>query len=533
MENQNTRKIIYEQIFVTIVFLIFYVYLIMQFSKVFIYYDDYGYLSLSYGNIVSGVEGDKYNIKQLIQFLIGNYKEANGRLFPVFVYLLTYMLGGLKLVQLFMATIMLGISILSYSLAINWKTSTERKILQKSIVAIFICVLYGSVGVAIHRLGTYWFAASFMYVLPTFSFMLFALFYEKSLRSEKALYKIICVVMAYVTAFSQEQWVVAIVGYLLCRNMMVKVITKEKKIGTWNLAVVFGTIIGAIPIFTSPAAYARMESNATFAEKSLLERILDNIVQIVKIFFTKDNKLYIHIFLVMAFILAIYVLKEKHGNKYINRLYTIVSILMIILYSIRTDYQGVVYEYNIWIIYIYFVYILFMTYEVCIFLFIEEEYCKLSIYIAAFLSVACLIIVPELPLRVLIPYILLSFGIFGFIIIKAFDSEIKIWIMFSLILFWAKDAFFNVKSIYVGYEKNYLIHQYNDKKIREAANQIKLGNMIDNIELFQELDIVYGSEMVYVENFEFMKRFMEEYYNIPASVNLKYEQLDDINKLEY
>ena len=28
MENQNTRKIIYEQIFVTIVFLIFYVYLI-------------------------------------------------------------------------------------------------------------------------------------------------------------------------------------------------------------------------------------------------------------------------------------------------------------------------------------------------------------------------------------------------------------------------------------------------------------------------------------------------------------------------
>lgn len=53
-----------------------------------------------------------------------------------------------------------------------------------------------------------------------------------------------------------------------------------------------------------------------------------------------------------------------------------------------------------------------------------------------------------------------------------------------------------MKSIYVGYEKNYLVHQYNDKKIREAANQIKLGNMIDNIELFQELDIVYGSEGV-------------------------------------
>ena len=70
--------------FVVFIFGIFYVYLLQQFSKVFVYYDDYGYLSLSYGNIVENVNGPSYTFKQLLQFLKGNYWVANGRLLCVF-----------------------------------------------------------------------------------------------------------------------------------------------------------------------------------------------------------------------------------------------------------------------------------------------------------------------------------------------------------------------------------------------------------------------------------------------------------------
>ena len=179
-----------------------------------------------------------------------------------------------------------------------------------------------------------------------------------------------------------------------------------------------------------------------------------------------------------------------------------------------------------------FLYILLTTYEIGLLLFSEEEYCKMSIYISAFLSVACLIVVPELPLRVLIPYILLSFGTFGYIITKLIDNEVKVWIICCLIILWGKDALFNMRNIYIGYAKNYVVHQYNDKALRKTSKQIKIGEKIDNIRLFKEVDIVYGSEMVYVENFGFMKTFMEEFYDISDQVNLEYETVNDLMELK-
>ena len=39
-------------------------------------------------------------------------------------------------------------------------------------------------------------------------------------------------------------------------------------------------------------------------------------------------------------------------------------------------------------------------------------------------------------------------------------------------------------------------------------------------------DILYGGEMVYVEGFEFMKNYMDEYYDLPAEVQLIYEEME-------
>lgn len=54
---------------VGLVFLMFYIYLLMQFSKVFIYYDDYGYLSLSYGYNVLELTGSDYNLFQALEYI--------------------------------------------------------------------------------------------------------------------------------------------------------------------------------------------------------------------------------------------------------------------------------------------------------------------------------------------------------------------------------------------------------------------------------------------------------------------------------
>ena len=95
-----------------LVFLAFYVFLIMQFGKVFVYYDDFGYLSLSYGNTVPDVIGSNYTLSQLLTFMGKHYFYSNGRLFYLFLFSFLNMIGGLAAVQAFMATSVLAILIL-------------------------------------------------------------------------------------------------------------------------------------------------------------------------------------------------------------------------------------------------------------------------------------------------------------------------------------------------------------------------------------------------------------------------------------
>ena len=61
------------------VFAAFYVFLLMHFGNVFIYYDDYGYLSLSYGTNID-VAGAEYSLSELLAFMRGHYFNSNGRL---------------------------------------------------------------------------------------------------------------------------------------------------------------------------------------------------------------------------------------------------------------------------------------------------------------------------------------------------------------------------------------------------------------------------------------------------------------------
>ena len=83
-----------------LVFLAFYVFLIMQFGKVFVYYDDFGYLSLSYGNTVPDVIGSNYTLSQLLSFMGKHYFYSNGRLFYLFLFSFLNMIGGLAAVQI-------------------------------------------------------------------------------------------------------------------------------------------------------------------------------------------------------------------------------------------------------------------------------------------------------------------------------------------------------------------------------------------------------------------------------------------------
>ena len=512
--------------FVVFIFGIFYVYLLQQFSKVFVYYDDYGYLSLSYGNIVENVNGPSYTFKQLLQFLKGNYWVANGRLLCVFGYLLIYMIGGLQLVQKFMATSVFVIFLLLYYIACHFSKRESNHIKNRSVAAVFICLLYGLINVAIQRFGTYWYAASFMYVVPVIPFLLMATLYYKIIwQEEKKIYKILCAVCTLIAAFSQEQWIVAVICFILTVNVCKYMSGKHiKKFDALEIGL---AIIGALPILTSPAAYARMENNTAFVQQSFGIRIVNNIRIIMGIFFSKDNSMYITCLLIIMFIIGIYMIKNEEGFKWLNTIFVAYTLLMeILLYVEISVISAVNIESSIASVILSFAYVIIMSIEIVILLYQKCNFCQLGIYVASFFSLACLVIVPELPYRILLPYMYLSFGLFTYVLLIIMKDSVGVWIGLAVIVCTEKNSIYNLKNTYDGYAKNYEVHLYNDEEIRKSVEEIKNGEEITKINLYKVPDILYGGEMVYVEGFEFMKNYMDEYYDLPAEVQLIYEEME-------
>mgnify|MGYP000246580453 FL=1 len=112
------------------VFAVFYLFLLMQFGKVFIYYDDYGYLSLSYGTNIP-VAGSDYGFSDLLAFIKGHYVNSNGRLLYMFLYCFVHMIGGIRGVQVFMATAVLAVLVMIFL--------TVQKMLEGSLSAGEVC----------------------------------------------------------------------------------------------------------------------------------------------------------------------------------------------------------------------------------------------------------------------------------------------------------------------------------------------------------------------------------------------------------
>lgn len=142
-----------------------------------IYYDDYGYYSLTYGAV--GHRGDIYSLSELISFLKNHYMHVNGRILYFFIWLLLYEFGKLKLVQFAAALSVSGIIFLIWKIII----SNHR---AEPISAMFlICDCYWLIGITMHRQGTYWFAAFWNYVLPLLPFLLFCLLYFQKYIQQK------------------------------------------------------------------------------------------------------------------------------------------------------------------------------------------------------------------------------------------------------------------------------------------------------------------------------------------------------------
>ena len=79
----------------------FFCFLILQYSKVFLYYDDYGYMSMTYGWAPADwVFGNR--LLYIFRYMYHSYFQVNGRLYTNFLMILSANLGGLSFMRLAM-----------------------------------------------------------------------------------------------------------------------------------------------------------------------------------------------------------------------------------------------------------------------------------------------------------------------------------------------------------------------------------------------------------------------------------------------
>ncbi|OYP28259.1 hypothetical protein CG709_06950, partial [Lachnotalea glycerini] len=156
----NNQKIIF-------VFGIFLLSLIAIHRCVWMYFDDYGYASLTYG-WTGNENGMNYQLQDIVEFLKWHYNNWGGRILYYFAEILIFKIGGVRLMQILQAIVICMISFFMYKILILVPTTRKDTDL---FTAFMICILYGTFNILTLNDGIYWYSASISYVwslLPFF-----------------------------------------------------------------------------------------------------------------------------------------------------------------------------------------------------------------------------------------------------------------------------------------------------------------------------------------------------------------------------
>ena len=170
----------------------------------------------------------------------------------------------------------------------------------------------------LQRMGTYWYAASFIYVVPAVSFLGFALcFYRTALYGPGEKPGLIraeaCVLLGFLAAWSQEQWFVTTVSFaVIC---LVYKFLRNRRLRIYDGLTFAACAAGGLIIILSPAVSARMnsEGNAAFASLSFFGKLGRNIPLLMNLFFSGDNLRYLLFFFPVMILLGLVMARQAGG----------------------------------------------------------------------------------------------------------------------------------------------------------------------------------------------------------------------------
>ena len=497
-----------EKYAIAAVFAVTLVYLLVQFSNVMVYFDDYGYYSLSYG--VPNYTGDgSYGFGELLAYLNYHYDHINGRLLGFFVWLSLYWLGGLRLVQISAALISCVL------LFVIWKFTADKRYAVLS--ALVICCFYALFPMEYMGHGTYWFAAFFHYVAPLVPLLVFWHLYFQW-RAEGGVFgrRMILLVLLIGAAFSQEQ-LGATVAFMMLLIGVYELY--EKKFSVWNV-IYFAVALGcALYMMTSPGILDRADNN----QAGLLVTIITSTYKVIRTFFCMENRVFIILLYVAVAAFSTAMLsKEKY---LLLKLMDICAILLgvgsVLLYCctpLLNVFAGLTLNRFYVLCVLGIPVIALLVLQIMRYYWTVEQHDRLILFCTAVGAVGCLCVLPEVHARLFVPvwFLLLPVLLDGIFtaadLVQEKNAKLRpfaLWVVSAAIVVL---AVMNGGEILAGYVENGAVHRYNDAVLSEAAERSRNGEAAQAIFLKTMPKPVYTGVMPYDEGVQSMKYWIDNYY---------------------
>ena len=498
------------------VFFLFFIFILLLNHFLFLFHDDYGYASLSYFSNYNGIKGPNYNLIDMLSFLSYHYFKWGGRVLYFFFEILLLRFG-LSYYRFFQAIITVGIFYVIYKIIVKKTNIDNFK------VALFCVLCFGLFEVMNLRSGYMWITASILYFIPLFPFLLFVYFYDGKTKIG------LCSFLIFMSTWSHEQISILALSYILCYTLYDWFILKNKN--KKHLIVSLVALIGFLILMMAPGSYIRVNSSQDFYSLSIIDKMRINIPEILFNNFGKYTKL----FSIFFFISMLYVIIQnkvfkflKKFNKYIRLLSILSTLVIVILIFIKPE--GYFYYFyniknsNVWhdlMDIIFIIQLLLIFYNLIIYFYGKNNIEFIYIIIGAFLSQLAMVVAPYFPLRSTTMFNIMFFAIITYLYVQLMKkSKFCSYIVLIILAIYSLS---NSYKILHGYYTNNDENIYNDSILKETSKRIKNGEKIDKVKLKKLQDLVYGTDVPYLEGLDYIYEYIKYYYELPQDLEIVYD----------
>lgn len=498
---------------IAVLFGVFFLFVYLQHQFVYLYFDDFGYASLSYGNAET-YQGMQYSVADVLGYLKWHYLEWGGRVLYYFFGILS-MKAGLGCIRLVQSVLILGLSLFSYRLIRDEEDPKGNLI--KALVLIFS---YAAVRIETVNEGIFWFSASMGYVWPLCPLFAAVYCHSRFQENKDRRYLSLTCVLFFLAAFSYEQTALLTAVYVMLYYGFYWLC--ERKCEKGNFLVLGAAFLGSGLELLAPGNFVRAsdEMNAAFNSLSILEKIKLNLPELLEFNLGYSNRISVLAFLVSGIFCALLLLRKRQTEvlyRYNLAAGAVLAVLVLSTWYIpgKKYLCGVL---ALWIIWYWGNMTLFLW---------KRKNWMLFLFYAGLCSQGMMLAAPAVPPRCHIPLEFIMHIVTAYMIAE-FLKEYKWKTVYAALGMLMGLAVYNVFSITLGYYRNSDLNRMNDERLVRMAEAVKTGEEPGTAVLYRMRDDRYASQMPYQQ--QYIEYWVKNYYELPQETIFEWKMPDGITK---